>query len=96
VNATATAASTALPPSLKIRSAASALNSSATAIAEADRTGFAAAVLVFAHAGDAGAKLSETVAATNHPAMRAGIPIRRFVFIIEFSVVEFSRCARIR
>jgi len=77
---------------LKIRSAASALNSSATAIAEADRTGFETVlvglVLVFAHAGVAGAKPSETVVATNHPAIRADIPIRRFVFIFDFSVVE--------
>jgi hypothetical protein len=45
-------------------------------------------VLVFAHAGVAGAKPNETVVATNHPAIRADIPIRRFVFIFDFSVVE--------
>src|ERR1700738_4141419 len=48
VNAIATAASTALPPSLKTRSAASALYSSATANADAVNTGFAPFVLATA------------------------------------------------
>src|SRR3954463_2372282 len=56
----ATAASTALPPSLKICSAASALYSSATAMADAVRTAGCALTGGFATAGVASRKPKET------------------------------------